>query len=142
MSSTTAWLNDDLTTVDQSMAALSAPNEFCQGISEVPSTIQCDPWCSAARNRQVQSSDVLSGDHALAKRGVMFSGDVNSKTHMLTNCRQSPYSVIPNLDITIVEVLCQTSYPIFHVRNWIPVGAHQRQRPPETWQDQRAPRTR
>ena len=108
MSSTTTWLNDDLTTVDQSMATFSAPNEFYHGLSQVPSTIQCDPWCSAARNRQVQSSDMLSGDHALAKCGVMFPGDVNSETHVLTNCRQSPYSVIPNLDTTIIEVLCQT----------------------------------
>ena len=78
MSSTTAWLNDDLTTVDQSMATSKASNELYHSHSVVGTpcvrrpTIQCDPWCSAAMNRQVHPSDMLSWDHALAKCGVIF----------------------------------------------------------------------
>ena len=77
VSSTTAWLNDNLTTVDKPMATSKAYNELYHGHSEVEipcvrrPTIQCDPWCSAAMNRQVHPSDMLSRDHTLAECGVI-----------------------------------------------------------------------
>ena len=83
MSSTTAWLNDDLTTADQSVATLQASNQLDNGFPDVevpsirPRTTQCDPWCSAAMHRQVQSSNMLSWDHALAKCGVILLGVEN-----------------------------------------------------------------
>ncbi|KAK0510473.1 hypothetical protein JMJ35_006905 [Cladonia borealis] len=80
---TEAWIN-------QPMATLRASNEFYHGLSDAgvpsirPPTIQCDPWCSAAMNRQVHSSDMLSRDHALASRaakpltGLSNSGNAGS----------------------------------------------------------------
>ena len=97
VSCATAWLNDDLTTVDQSMATPKASSELYHALSDVevpsvrPPTIQCDPWCSAAVNRQVHSSDMLSRDHALAKCGVIILGDEDSWSHVITTCRRSSF---------------------------------------------------
>ena len=91
----------DLTIIDQSIAPLSASAELYQGILDVevpfirPDTIQCDPWCSAAMNRQVHSLDMPSRDHALAKCGVIFPGDGVFWSLVLTICRQTSFKGSP-----------------------------------------------
>ena len=90
-----SWPRYNLTIVDQSLAPLSASTELYHGLSEVevpparPATSQCDPWCSAAMNRQVHFSDMPSRDHALAKCGVIFLNDENFSSHILITCRQT-----------------------------------------------------
>ena len=127
MSSNNVLWNYNLTIVDQSMSILADFGGSYQGLSDllVPPrhshTIQCDPWCSAAMNRQVYSSD-LTPWNSHAKCGVTPPSLENSKCYMSMMCSQNPSFVIPPLTSKALpnhhpHAIC----PVVNSRGFVPL---------------------